>query len=69
MQHICVTFIMKKHAGRPRLGTQNAKAVFISARFTPIEAKQIREAIAKSGLSKSDFVRKSLLKFADIVSG
>jgi hypothetical protein len=56
---------MKKRAGRPRLGPQNAKGVFISARFTPIEAKQIRAAITKSGLSKSDFVRKSLLKSAD----
>jgi uncharacterized protein (DUF1778 family) len=53
--------------GRPRLGTQNAKGVFISARFTPSEAKQIKDAITKSGLSKSDFVRKSLLLSADNV--
>jgi hypothetical protein len=59
---------MTKRAGRPRLGTQNAKRVFISARFTPIEAKQIRDAINKAGLSKSDFVRKSLLKSAQMVN-
>jgi hypothetical protein len=68
MQDICVTFIMKKRAGRPRLGTQNAKGVFISARFTPIEAKQIREAITKSGLSKSDFVRKALLQSSEMIT-
>jgi len=59
---------MQKHAGRPKLGIQNAKGVFISARFTPAEARQIHAAIAKSGLSKSDFVRKSLLKSADMVN-
>jgi len=68
MQHICVTFIMKKHAGRPKLGTQLAKGRFISARFTPAEAKRIADAITKSGLSKSNFVRNSLLKSADMVN-
>jgi hypothetical protein len=59
---------MKKRAGRPKLGMKDAKGVFISARFTPIEAKQIESAITKSGMSKSDFVRKSLLKSADMVN-
>jgi hypothetical protein len=59
---------MKKRAGRPRLGPQNAKGVFISARFTPIEAKQIRDAVTKSGLSKSHFVRKALLQFAEMIT-
>jgi hypothetical protein len=59
---------MKKVMGRPKLGTQHAKGVFISARFTPVEAKQITSAITKSGLSKSDFVRKSLIKSADMVN-
>jgi hypothetical protein len=59
---------MKKHAGRPKLGMQNAKRLFISARFTPGEAKQIASAITKSGMSKSDFVRKSLLKSADDIT-
>ena len=61
MQHICDTFIMKKHVGRPKVGTQNAKGVFLSARFTPVEAKQIESAIIRSGLSKSNFIRKRLL--------
>jgi hypothetical protein len=59
---------MKKHAGRPKLGTERAKGVFISARFTPAEAKQIHNAITQSGMSKSNFVRKSLLKSADMVN-
>jgi uncharacterized protein (DUF1778 family) len=59
---------MKKHAGRPRLGTQNAKGVFINARFTPAEATQIKAAAAKSGLSQSNFVRKYLLSSANAVN-
>jgi uncharacterized protein (DUF1778 family) len=59
---------MKKVMGRPKIGTENAKSAFITARFTPAEAKRIRAAIAASGLSKSDFVRKSLLNSADMVS-
>jgi uncharacterized protein (DUF1778 family) len=59
---------MKKHAGRPKLGTQLAKGVFINARFTAAEAKHIRDAVAKSGMSQTDFVRKSLLNSADMVN-
>jgi hypothetical protein len=59
---------MKKHPGRPKLGMENAKGVFISARFTPVEARQIKEAIDKSGLSKSDFVRKSLISSANMLN-
>ena len=59
---------MKKAMGRPRIGTNRAKSVFISAQFTPVEAKQIHAAIAKTGLSKSDFVRKSLLISAGAIS-
>ena len=68
MQHICDTFIMKKHAGRPKLGTRNAKGVFLSARFTPGEAKQIESAIVQSGMSKSNFIRKHLLSSADVIN-
>jgi hypothetical protein len=52
---------MKKHAGRPRLGTKNAKGVFFSIRFTPGEARQIGEAIQQARQSKSDWIRKTLL--------
>ena len=59
---------MKKHAGRPRIGTQNAKGVLVAARFTPGEAKQIESAAKRAGLTKSNFVRKSLLKSTDMVN-
>jgi hypothetical protein len=51
---------MKKHAGRPRLGTQNAKGVLMALRFTPGEARQLKSAADQSKLSKSDFLRKCL---------
>jgi uncharacterized protein (DUF1778 family) len=59
---------MKKRAGRPRLGTQNARGVLMAIRFTPDEARQIQSAAKRSGLTKSDFIRKSLLKSADMVN-
>jgi hypothetical protein len=64
MQDICVTLIMKKHAGRPKIGIQNAKGVFFAARFTPVEAKQLNGAIRQAGQSKSDWIRKALLSAA-----
>jgi hypothetical protein len=65
MQDICVTFIMKKHAGRPKVGTQNAKGVFISVRFTPPEGKRLNEAIRRAQQSKSEWIRQTLLAAAD----
>jgi hypothetical protein len=59
---------MKKRMGRPRVGTLSAKAIFISARFTPVEARQIESAIVKSGMRKSDFVRKSLISSAETLN-
>jgi hypothetical protein len=58
---------MNKRAGRPKIGTENAKEVFFTARFTPVEARQINAAISRSGLSKSNFIRKSLLSASDMV--
>jgi hypothetical protein len=55
---------MKKHAGRPRIGTQNAKSIYFTARFTPIEAKQLNAAIRQSKQSKTDWIRKALLSAA-----
>ena len=51
----------KKVMGRPPIGTKNAKGIFFAARFTPAEAVQIDKAIARSGKSKSDFIRMRLL--------
>jgi hypothetical protein len=56
---------MKNKMGRPRIGTQRAKGKVFSARFTPVEARQIDLAIARSHLSKSAFIRKTLLLSAE----
>jgi hypothetical protein len=55
---------MKKHAGRPKIGIQNAKGIFFAARFTPIEAKRLNGTIRQAGQSKSDWIRKALLSAA-----
>jgi hypothetical protein len=59
---------MKKRVGRPNIGTNNAKSVFMSARFTRGEAVKIKDAVARSGLSRSDFFRKCLLSASDVVN-
>jgi hypothetical protein len=64
MQYICETIIMKKTAGRPKLGIQNAKGIFFAARFSPIEAKQLNGAIRQAKQSKSGWMRKALLSAA-----
>jgi hypothetical protein len=51
----------KKVMGRPKIGMENAKHIFYSARFTPTEAQKIDDAIRRAGLSKSAFIRKRLL--------
>src|SRR5277367_4561153 len=59
-----LTIIMKKKAGRPKMGKQNAKGELFAARFTPPEAKQLNEAIRLHGQNKSDWLRKALLSAA-----
>jgi hypothetical protein len=51
----------EKVMGRPKIGTEKARGVFIAARFTPVEAKQIHSAINQSRQTKSDWIRKNLL--------
>jgi hypothetical protein len=57
---------MKNKVGRPKLGKQNAKGAQFAARFTPAEAKQIKEAIRAAGQSNSDWMRQALLFAAGI---
>lgn len=57
---------MKKKAGRPKVGKQNAKGELFAARVTPPEAKQINEAIRQAKESKSEWIRKALLSAAGI---
>jgi hypothetical protein len=60
-QEIMLNKKYKKVMGRPKVGIQNAKGIFFAARFTPSEARQLNEAIRRSGQSKSDFIRNRLL--------
>jgi hypothetical protein len=58
---------MKKHVGRPKLGTEHAKGVLMAIRFTPSEARQIESAAKRLGLTKSQFARKHLLSAVNVV--
>jgi len=55
---------MKKHAGRPKIGIQNAKGIFFAARFSPIEARGLNGAIRQAKLTKTAWIRKALLSAA-----
>jgi hypothetical protein len=64
MSTFLLTASVKKKMGRPKIGINNAKGVIVAARFTPIEARQINEAIRRSGESKPGWIRKVLLSAA-----
>ena len=51
----------EKVMGRPKVGMENAKGVFLSIRLTPPEAEQINCAAKREGLTKSQYARKVLL--------
>ena len=51
---------MKKKMGRPRLA-KTAKDVLIGARFGIEEAKRVHDAVKRSNIGKSEWVRKTLL--------
>jgi len=59
---------MKTKMGRPKLPKGEAKGELIAARFSALEAKQIHAAIARSGRTKPEWVRNSLLSSAGIVT-
>jgi hypothetical protein len=52
---------MKKKAGRPKIGVQNAKGELFAVRVTPLESKAINATIRISGLKKPDWLRKTLI--------
>ena len=56
---------MKKSVGRPKVPKNKAKAPGISVRLTLDERKGINDAIIRSGLTKSDWARKSLIYVAN----
>lgn len=55
---------MKPKAGRPKVPKDKAKAPGISIRLTQDERKTIDLAVGVSGLSQSDWARKSLIHIA-----
>jgi hypothetical protein len=57
-------FFMTKKAGRPKVSKLKARAPGISVRLTPDERKPIDAAIKASGLTQSDWARKSLIHVA-----
>ena len=50
--------------GRPRVAKAKALGRFISTRLRPDDYKEIHNAIARSGQSKSDWLRDALLEKA-----
>ena len=55
---------MTKKMGRPKLAKGEARGVFISTRLSIPEAKEIADAVKKSGEPKTEWVRNTLLSAA-----
>jgi len=55
---------MTSKAGRPKLPDGKTRNIPISTRLLPEENSAIKDAVKRSGLSKSDWVRKVLLDAA-----
>ena len=51
--------------GRPKKPSSDSRAPGISVRLTPNEELAIRDAVRRSGLTKSEWARKSLLHVAN----
>jgi len=50
-----------KKLGRPKLAKSEFKGVLIGARFSPDESKQVHDAVKRSGVGKSVWIRNTLL--------
>jgi hypothetical protein len=50
--------------GRPKLPETEARSIFISTRLSVGESQVIREAIKRSGMKKTEWVREELLRSA-----
>jgi hypothetical protein len=55
---------MKPKMGRPKLPKGEVKDVLIGAKFSPDESKQVHDAVKRSGVGKSKWIRKILLTAA-----
>src|ERR1035437_7765366 len=59
-QHICQINIMSNKVGRPRIPKSKAKAILYGARVAVEEAPAINRAIAESGQTPTEVIRKAL---------
>ena len=60
---------MPKKMGRPPVPKNEARIEFVGARLQSSEAREIRDAIRKSGQAKSEWIRDALLSAARRASG
>jgi hypothetical protein len=47
--------------GRPKLAKGEARGKFISTRVSPLEYREITQAVVRDGIKKTEWVRRSLL--------
>jgi hypothetical protein len=58
-------FVSQKiRRGRPKVPIKKARSIFISTRLSSDESSDIEKGIRKSGIKKSDWIRKALLDAA-----
>ena len=62
-------FSMTKKRGRPRTPRSKAFAKFFSIRMRPDESGEVLDAIERSGMPKSDWIRAALLDAARKTGG
>jgi hypothetical protein len=47
--------------GRPKLAKGQARGIFVSTRVSPLEYREITQAVVRDGIKKTEWVRRSLL--------
>lgn len=52
---------MKRKRGRPKVTKGKFRGVYIGARFSPDEAKQVNQSVKKAKKTKSKWIRERLL--------
>jgi hypothetical protein len=55
---------MPRKRGRPRVAKKDAFSKYFSVRLRPDEAKEVQDAIRKSGQSRPAWLRSALVKVA-----
>jgi hypothetical protein len=52
---------MSNKMGRPKVAESEYRGVYIGARFSPDEAKQVNQSVKKAKKTKSKWIRERLL--------